>query len=638
MQNELRAARKEIWDLLEDVNCNPILVRAVRRPVDGGVGLAARPPPAAVAARGEGARRPAASAAHPALGCSHLRPLMLAPRKAWHDSGTYDKNIPSWPACGGANGSIRFEARLSCPTLSTTRRRDVNYTPAGRPDRPLHSYAAHFAAPPQPEMKHGANAGIVKAITGARRAALSGGGGVEQRRGRRAAAAAARSTRPAPPPEPQCTSARSRPATRRSPGPTSCRRAPKSPRIRPACRSLTPLLSPPSHQLTTAPTPARRTRLTRPRTHGPPRSLQLGSATAIEHARGPKVDMIYGRVDVASEADCPPEGAPPDTSDGQADGGAAPSANPHPHPRPAAPGDPSPCRCASRGERRCRVMLPCPPVRPPAGRLPDAKPPFGDSAPDAASHLRNVFHRMGARAPQKPPTVPIRTPAPAHGGSRPGLSCPAPPRPPAPALARVRAPCPRPCPGGTPAGFTDQEIVALSGAHTIGRAFKERSGASEYGAPPAAALLLYHSFIYSNRKAAPSGPRPRARPRAVWLRRSEGWRKHRAERVPPVGMRRVRRGGWDGVHERQLPRAPRREAAGALPHPPPSSPRRPSTWVAVLATALHCEHPSPPPHPNPPPPAACPLACPPGGHGRRPELDQELAHLRQFLLQRKAHF
>lgn len=30
-------------------------------------------------------------------------------------------------------------------------------------------------------------------------------------------------------------------------------------------------------------------------------------------------------------------------------------------------------------------------------------------------------------------------------------------------------------------GFTDQEIVALSGAHTIGRAFKERSGACPFG-------------------------------------------------------------------------------------------------------------------------------------------------------------
>jgi L-ascorbate peroxidase len=47
-------------------------------------------------------------------------------RLAWHDSGTYDKNIPisEWPKCGGANASIRFE----------------------------------------PEINHGANAGLVEAL------------------------------------------------------------------------------------------------------------------------------------------------------------------------------------------------------------------------------------------------------------------------------------------------------------------------------------------------------------------------------------------------------------------------------------------------------------------------------------------
>ncbi len=34
-------------------------------------------------------------------------------RLAWHDSGTYDAGIPSWPACGGANGSIRFASELA---------------------------------------------------------------------------------------------------------------------------------------------------------------------------------------------------------------------------------------------------------------------------------------------------------------------------------------------------------------------------------------------------------------------------------------------------------------------------------------------------------------------------------------------
>ena len=157
-------------------------------------------------------------------------------RLAWHDSGTYDKRVSAWPACGGANGSIRFEVELG----------------------------------------HGANAGLVKGIT----------------------------------------------------------------------TYLMPI-----------------------HTRHPAVSwadlIQLGSATAVAHAGGPRIAMRYGRVDVPTAAQCPPE-----------------------------------------------------------GRLPDAMPPFGDGAPDAASHLRAVFYRMG---------------------------------------------------------FNDAEIVALSGAHTLGRAFKERSGTVSYG-------------------------------------------------------------------------------------------------------------------------------------------------------------
>ncbi|CAE7410103.1 ODA11 [Symbiodinium natans] len=57
--------------------------------------------------------------------------------------------------------------------------------------------------------------------------------------------------------------------------------------------------------------------------------------------------------------------------------------------------------------------------------LPDALPPFGCGAATPAEHLRNVFTKK--------------------------------------------------------MGFNDQEIVALSGAHTVGRAFKERSGACPFG-------------------------------------------------------------------------------------------------------------------------------------------------------------
>jgi len=101
--------------------------------------------------------------------------------------------------------------------------------------------------------------------------------------------------------------------------------------------------------------------------------IQMASACAIEVAGGPKIQMKYGRVDAPDGSACP---AP--TSRGTGDN---------------------------------------------AG-LPDAMPPFGCGAKDAATHLRNIFYRMG---------------------------------------------------------FDDEGITALSGAHTIGRAFKERSGTVEEG-------------------------------------------------------------------------------------------------------------------------------------------------------------
>lgn len=42
---------------------------------------------------------------------TNANPIMI--RLAWHDSGTYDKNIKEWPACGGAIGSIRFEPEIN---------------------------------------------------------------------------------------------------------------------------------------------------------------------------------------------------------------------------------------------------------------------------------------------------------------------------------------------------------------------------------------------------------------------------------------------------------------------------------------------------------------------------------------------
>lgn len=34
-------------------------------------------------------------------------------RLAWHDCGTYNKDISKWPKCGGANGSIRFSPEIN---------------------------------------------------------------------------------------------------------------------------------------------------------------------------------------------------------------------------------------------------------------------------------------------------------------------------------------------------------------------------------------------------------------------------------------------------------------------------------------------------------------------------------------------
>ena len=99
--------------------------------------------------------------------------------------------------------------------------------------------------------------------------------------------------------------------------------------------------------------------------------FQMASARAIELAGGPKLDMRYGRVDVAGPADCSPEGNLPDAEAG------------------------------------------------PNGKYggPGGTASTEDATPNG--HLRKVFYRMG---------------------------------------------------------LNDEEIVALSGAHTFGRAYKDRSG------------------------------------------------------------------------------------------------------------------------------------------------------------------
>lgn len=115
--------------------------------------------------------------------------------------------------------------------------------------------------------------------------------------------------------------------------------------------------------------------------------FQLASATAIETAGGPVIDMKYGRVDAEDDSAVPVD-----------------------------------------------------------GRLPSAGPPYQEAQGDepakessdqsAQGHLRRVFGRMG---------------------------------------------------------LTDQDIVALSGAHTLGRAFSNRSGANKVRSPVLPSSTWHHS-------------------------------------------------------------------------------------------------------------------------------------------------
>lgn len=72
-----------------------------------------------------------------------------------------------------------------------------------------------------------------------------------------------------------------------------------------------------------------------------------------------------------------------------------------------------------------------------ADRLPCPQPPYPDGSPSADVHLRNIFYRMG---------------------------------------------------------FTNREAVALCGAHTIGRGFKDRSGVCPFSSGKYY-LILYYIII-----------------------------------------------------------------------------------------------------------------------------------------------
>lgn len=55
--------------------------------------------------------RGARAAVEELIKSKHCSPVLV--RLGFHDAGTYDKNISSWPACGGATGSIRLGPELS---------------------------------------------------------------------------------------------------------------------------------------------------------------------------------------------------------------------------------------------------------------------------------------------------------------------------------------------------------------------------------------------------------------------------------------------------------------------------------------------------------------------------------------------
>jgi len=42
---------------------------------------------------------------------TNCNPILV--RLAWHDSGTFDQRIKDFPACGGANGAIRFDPEMT---------------------------------------------------------------------------------------------------------------------------------------------------------------------------------------------------------------------------------------------------------------------------------------------------------------------------------------------------------------------------------------------------------------------------------------------------------------------------------------------------------------------------------------------
>lgn len=119
--------------------------------------------------------------------------------------------------------------------------------------------------------------------------------------------------------------------------------------------------------------------------------IQMAGALAVELLGGPKINMVYGRLDADDSIDDYTTDTDTESDDGS--------------------------------DREIDLPVKKPQRATLSSKIPVAIPPYPDGSNSADIHMRNVFYRMG---------------------------------------------------------FTNKELVALMGAHTIGRAFQDRSGVCPY--------------------------------------------------------------------------------------------------------------------------------------------------------------
>ena len=121
------------------------------------------------------------------IGEMNAGPILI--RLAWHDSGTFDQRISSWPECGGVIGSIRFEPELSYGANAGLAKA-VNYLKPFAEKYPSVSWAdliqmasavaVEVMGGPEIEMKYGrvAATGPEACVDGASREGFAGNAGL----------------------------------------------------------------------------------------------------------------------------------------------------------------------------------------------------------------------------------------------------------------------------------------------------------------------------------------------------------------------------------------------------------------------------------------------------------------------------